>query len=61
LHKQHEPKSYTLQLTTLGTSESESLQKYDGFVVILSQRLLHLQDIIACSLMYMQVWPLSKM
>ena len=30
-------------------------------MVILSQRLQNLQDVIACFLMYMQVWPLSKM
>jgi len=48
--------NHTLQLTILRTTVSESLQnKYDDFVVILSQRLVYLQDIIACSLMYMQV------
>ena len=43
--------NHSLQLTTLRTSVSEWLQLYfkniDAFVVILSQRLLYLQDIIA--------------
>ena len=47
--------NHTLQLTILRTV-SHYKKKYDNFVVILSQRLLYLQhNIIACSLMYMQV------
>ena len=44
------------------SSEQLWVTTNDDFVVILSQRLLYLQhNIIACSLMYMRVWPLSKM
>ena len=53
--------NHSLQLTIFRTTVSH-YKKNDDIMVILSQRLLYLQHkFIVCSLMYMQVWPLSKM
>ena len=49
------PNHHTLQLTTLRTAVSHYKKIYGDFVVILLLWLLYLRDIIACSLMYMQV------
>ena len=52
MHKQPEPKPYLTTDNPQNSCEQVTTKKYDAFAVILSQRLLYLQDIFACSLMH---------